>query len=75
VTNAASPGTVILEARINEAGKVQRTKVLHDAPPFTTAAIKAVEDWKFAPAILKGRPVESKVVLVFCFRPRASYWP
>ncbi len=62
------PGTVILEPSINEAGKVQSTKTLRDAPPFTTTAIQAIEDWRFIPATLNGTRVESKVVLVFCFR-------
>jgi TonB family protein len=73
--NAANPGTVILEASLNEAGKVQRTKTLRDAPPFTAAALRAMEDWRFTAATLNGRRVESKVVLVFCFRPPVSYWP
>jgi len=66
--DALNPGTVILEASINEAGKAQSTEALRDAPPFTAKALQAVEDWKFTPATLKGRPVESKVILVFCFR-------
>jgi predicted nucleic acid-binding protein len=65
---------VILAAH-DEAGKVQSTKVLRDGPPFTTAALEATQDWRFAPATLNGTPVESKTVLVFCFRPPASYWP
>jgi TonB family protein len=66
--DAVSPGTVILEASINKAGKAESTKVLRDAPPFTTTSIQAIEDWRFMPATLNGTPVESKVVLVFCFR-------
>jgi TonB family protein len=75
VDNAASPGTVILEASINEADKAQHTKVLRDAPPFTTTAIRAIEDWRFVPATLNGRLVESKVVLVFCFRQPVTIVP
>jgi outer membrane biosynthesis protein TonB len=71
---AVSPGTVILEASIDEAGKAQSTKVLRDAPPFTTGAVRVIEDWRFMPATLNGRPVESKVVLVFCFRQPVSSW-
>jgi TonB family protein len=73
--DAVWPGTVILEASINKAGKAESTKVLRDAPPFTSTSIEAIEDWRFMPATLNGRPVESKVVLVFCFRQPASYWP
>jgi TonB family protein len=68
------PGTVILQASIDEAGKAQSTKVLRDAPPFTTTSIQAIQDWRFTPATLNGRPVESKVVLVFCFRQPVSSW-
>lgn len=71
--NAPSPGTAILEATINEAGKVERTKVLRDAPPFTTMSLQAIGDWRFTPATLNDSPVESKVVLVFCFRQLT--WP
>jgi len=66
---AGIPGTVILVASIDEAGKVQRTKVLRDAPPFTASALRAIGDWRFTPATLDGTPVKSQAVLVFCFRP------
>jgi TonB family protein len=66
--NALMPGTVILEVSISAAGKAQSPKVLRDAPPFTSSAIQAIEDWRFMPATLNGRLVGSKVVLVFCFR-------
>jgi TonB family protein len=65
---AIAPGTVILEATINEAGKVQSAKVLRDAPPYTDKAIQAVGDWRFMPATLNGRPIKSKVILAFVFR-------
>jgi TonB family protein len=73
--DAVWPGTVILEACINKAGKAESTKVLRDAPPFTTMSTQAVHDWRFMPATLNGRPVESKVVLVFCFRAPVYNWP
>jgi len=66
---------VILEANVNEAGRAQSAKVLRGDPPFTTNAIQAIEDWRFMPATLNGRTVESKVVLVFCFRPPVSPEP
>jgi len=65
--NALMAGTVILEVSINETGKGRNPKVLQDAPPFTATATQAIDDWRFMPATLDGRPVESKVVLVFCF--------
>jgi TonB family protein len=65
---ALGPVTVTVEASLNEAGEVQHAKVLHGSPSFNAMAIRAIEDWKFVPATLNGRPVESKVLLVFCFR-------
>jgi len=60
--------TVALEATVNKAGKASSSKVLRDIPPFTAMAIRAVEDWRFIPAALDGKPLESQVVLAFSFR-------
>jgi TonB family protein len=59
---------VVLEATVNKAGKVGSRKVLRDVPPFTATAIQAVGDWRFIPATLDGRPLDSEVVLAFSFR-------
>jgi TonB family protein len=71
---AVNPGTAILEVSINKAGKATSSKVLRDAPPFTTPALQAIEHWEFLPATLSGKPVKAKVVLVFCFRLPISSW-
>lgn len=65
---AINPGTVIIQATIDEAGILNSPKVLRDAPPFTDKALRALGDWKFSPAILSGGPVKSKVILAFVFR-------
>jgi TonB family protein len=65
--DALSPGTVVIEATIDKRGKVQSTKVLRDDPPFTAKAMRAVEDWRFMPATLNGRPLKSKAILAFVF--------
>ena len=65
---AFSPDTVILEANVNQVGRAVGAKTLRDAPPFTTAALSAIAGWRFLPATLNGKPIESKVILVFCFR-------
>jgi TonB family protein len=71
---AFAPGTAIFEVSINEAGKATSSKVLRDAPPFTTPALQAIEHWEFLPATLSGKPVKAKVVLVFCFRLPIGSW-
>jgi outer membrane biosynthesis protein TonB len=65
---AIASGTVVLEAALSETGKVERTRVLLDLPALTTEAVRAIEDWKLAPAALAGKPVKSKTILAFVFR-------
>jgi TonB family protein len=67
-SGAIGPATAIVEATIDEAGKVRSTKVLRDVPPFTAKAPQAVERWRFMPGLLNGRPLESRAVLAFVFR-------
>jgi len=66
--DAAGPGTVVVAVTVNEEGKVQGTKVLRDAPPFTVHAIQAAAHWRFVPATLKGKPIQSTVIIAFVFR-------
>ena len=70
---ALEPRTVILQLVIGPNGEVQHRGVVRDAPPFTTSALKAIEDWRFAPATMNGEPVDSSVVLAFCFRAPVIY--
>jgi TonB family protein len=66
--DAAGPGTVVVAVTVNKEGKVQNTKVLRDAPPFTAHAIQAVADWRFVPATLEGKPLQFTVIVAFVFR-------
>jgi TonB family protein len=68
VYGAFGPGTVVVAVTVNEKGEVQSTKVLRDASPFTPHAIQAAADWRFVPATLKGKPLQSTVVVAFVFR-------
>jgi TonB family protein len=66
--NASNPGTVVLAVTVTEEGKIHGTKVLLDTPPFTAKALQAAADWKFAPATLNGKTVQSTVILALVFR-------
>ena len=51
-------GVVIVEAVIDEQGKVTNTKVLKDLPMgLSEAAVEAIRTWEFKPARMDGRPV------------------
>jgi TonB family protein len=51
-------GVAILQATINTRGDVVEVKVLKGLPMgLTESALQAVQQWKYAPATLRGKPV------------------
>jgi len=78
VTRAALPkypyntfvaGSVTLEVSLNEKGEAEKVRVLRDLLPLTEESKAVVGDWRFMPATFNGKPVQSKIVLAFVFRP------
>jgi TonB family protein len=67
-TTGAS-GTVALEATIGVDGKVKNAKVISGNPMLKQAAIDAVLEWRYEPAMLNGKPVESPVEIKLNFVP------
>ena len=53
-------GTVILEAVITREGTIDksRLRVLTGSPLLVPAAVEAVEQWRYRPTLLSGKPVE-----------------
>jgi TonB family protein len=49
-------GTVILEAKTDEAGNVVDSRVLRSIPLLDQAAIDAVKQWKYEPMVIDGKP-------------------
>ena len=60
-------GEVILEATINEKGRVVESRALSGHPLLVPAAIQAVSKWRYVPTILNGIPwpVLLKVTVTF----------
>ena len=52
---SAAPPTV--EATVTERGDVADIKVISGPPILIPAAVKAVEEWKYEPTLINGRPV------------------
>jgi len=50
-------GLVIIEAIIDEHGAVQSARVLRSLPLLDEAALAAVRQWRYTPALLNGVPV------------------
>ena len=65
----AGPGRVVAEATIDEDGCVRQVRVLQSAGKrVDAAAVDAIEQWVFLPAILDGRPVRVFYVLTVTSR-------
>jgi len=62
-------GIVEIEAIIGTDGKVRSPKVTKGNPMLQKAAIDAVLEWKYKPALLNGKPVESPVQIKLNFTP------
>jgi protein TonB len=50
-------GVVILEAILDAQGRVESVRVLRSIPLLDQAAVDAVQQWRFTPALLNGAPV------------------
>jgi protein TonB len=64
---AGASGTVELEATISVDGKVKNPRVVHGNTMLQKAAIDAVLQWRYQPALLNGKPVESPVEIKLNF--------
>jgi protein TonB len=61
-------GVVILEAVLNAQGGVESVRVLRSIPPLDQAAIDAVQQWRFSPALLNGQPVPVVMTVTVNFK-------
>jgi len=62
-------GVVEIEATVGTDGKVRNPKVIKGNPILQKAALDAVMEWKYKPALLNGKPVESPVQIRLNFTP------
>jgi TonB family protein len=66
---AGIEGTVWLKVLIDEKGYVAKAETLKaDHPGFAEAAIAAVKQWEFSPAMKDGKPIKSEVTIPFRFK-------
>lgn len=63
-------GTVIIDAVIDEQGRVQSTRVLRSIPLLDQAALAAVRQWVYTPTLLNGVPVPVVMTVTVMFRLR-----
>jgi periplasmic protein TonB len=51
-------GTVVLDAIISRAGRIENLQVVSGPPLLQRAALDAVRNWRYKPTVLSGQPVE-----------------
>ena len=61
-------GAVELLATISKTGNISNIKVLSGPPLLTRAASDAVKQWKYAPYLLNGEPVEIQTQITINFK-------
>ena len=60
-------GTVILEAIVDQEGRVETVKVLRSANVLDRAAIDAVKQWRYSPVLLNGKPEKFILTVAITF--------
>jgi len=70
--NSQAQGTVVLSVSISKAGHVGNIKVVHGVQPLNDAAIEAVKQWGFQPAMLDGETRPGRLCVAFVFQRNLS---
>ncbi len=60
-------GSVLLQALIAADGSIRNLRVLSGNPILTSAAVEAARQWRFAPYLQNGRPIETQAKIMVNF--------
>ena len=66
--SAGIEGRGILEAIVDEQGRVESLKVVRSGGVLDRAALEAVRQWRYSPVLLNGRPERFILTVVVTFR-------
>jgi outer membrane biosynthesis protein TonB len=66
--NSVASGSVIVQASLDKAGAVKQAEVVRGQKPFTAISVESLKEWRFQPAMLRGKPTESNVTVAFVFQ-------
>jgi len=61
-------GSVVLAATIMEDGTVRNVKIVKGPPILAEAAVSAVQNWRYKPFELDGKPVKNETRIVVEFK-------
>jgi TonB family protein len=73
--NSVANGIVELHLTIGEAGNIEEVIVVRPLASVTEEAVRSVKTWKFAPATMRGKSVESQLTVFVVFCPLAILTP
>ena len=74
-SNSVAQGIVELYVTIGEAGNVEDVRIARPLASVTDEAVQSVKKWTFAPATMRGMPVESQLTVFVVFCPLAIQTP
>jgi protein TonB len=63
-------GSVTLDASVAEDGTVREVKVLRGQPILAAAAVAAVQQWRYSPSLLNGKPTPAQRKITVTFKLR-----
>src|ERR1700716_175665 len=66
-------GVLGFDGSLDEKGEITKSSLMRDIPSLTSAATSSVQSWKFSPASMRGKPVQSLIRVAVVFRPRAYF--
>jgi protein TonB len=73
--NARLQGVVIIEAVIDERGRVVETKLLRGMPLLSDAALVAVRQWVYTPTLFNGVPTPVRMTITVKFELKKASTP
>jgi TonB family protein len=61
-------GDVVVELLIDTKGRVAKTRVVQSVPGLDEAAVECVREWRFRPALKRGKPIATVAKVPVTFR-------
>lgn len=61
-------GDVLLQAFVDETGKIENVSVVNGPEPLRNAAMDALRNWRFRPYLIDGHPVAVRTLVDFHFK-------
>jgi protein TonB len=70
-------GPVLAEVEVSGEGRVTAVRIVQGSPLLESAAVDAVQQWRFSPLERDGRPIayRTSMLVTFAGRRSMSMWP